>query len=147
MTLTDWLRNGWLQPHSTSPDEIANLLAVADRDLAAAQLPGLVADWRLAIAYNAALQLANAALAAAGYRTTHESHHYRAIQTLTETVGADSKFVATLEKFRKKRHQASYEIAGAVADHEVEEMQELARRLAKMVRASLASRHPELMQD
>ena len=34
MSLIDWSRNGWLVPHRTSPGEIADLLAVVERDLA-----------------------------------------------------------------------------------------------------------------
>jgi hypothetical protein len=51
-----------------SPEEIKNLLAISDRDLLACQVKQLPADWRCTIAYNAALQAATAALAAAGYR-------------------------------------------------------------------------------
>lgn len=69
MSLDEWLQNGWLAAHQTSPAEIHDLLAVARRDLADAAVPGLSADWRLAIAYNAVLQAATAALAAAGYRS------------------------------------------------------------------------------
>ena len=32
MSLQNWLNNGWLAEHRTSPQEIAALLAVADRD-------------------------------------------------------------------------------------------------------------------
>lgn len=67
-TLQDWLKFGWLKEHTTSRQEIADLFAVADRDLAASKTPGLHNDWRFNIAYNAALQVASAALAAAGYR-------------------------------------------------------------------------------
>jgi hypothetical protein len=42
-------------------------------------------DWKLNIAYNAALQAATAALAAAGYRAAREQHHYRTIQSLALT--------------------------------------------------------------
>ena len=66
MSLQDWLRNGWLVEHRTSRQEIADLLAVADRDLGQCRAPGLNPDWQLNIAYNAALQLAAAALGAAG---------------------------------------------------------------------------------
>jgi hypothetical protein len=34
MSLPDWERNGWLQRHKTSPNEIRDLLAVVERDLA-----------------------------------------------------------------------------------------------------------------
>ena len=50
-------------------------------------------DWRFAIAYNAALQAATAALAAAGYRASRENHHYRVIQSLELTLGKDAKFI------------------------------------------------------
>jgi len=33
MTLRDWLRHGWLIEHRASPQEIAGLLGIADRDL------------------------------------------------------------------------------------------------------------------
>jgi len=54
--------------HKTSTQEISDLLALVDRDLADCQLSELSPDWRLNIAYNAALQAATAALATAGYR-------------------------------------------------------------------------------
>ena len=80
MTLQDWLINGWLTPHKTTPQEIKDLLTVADRDLTDCQVSGLSSEWRLNIAYNAALQSATAALAASGYRAAREAHHYRVIQ-------------------------------------------------------------------
>jgi hypothetical protein len=68
MSLQSWLQNSWLVHHTTSPEEITNLLAISDRNLAACQVKQLPADWRFTIAYNAGLQAATAALAAAGYR-------------------------------------------------------------------------------
>jgi hypothetical protein len=93
MNLADWLRMGWLVEHKTSEREIADLLALVERDLAASRLAGLDADWRLNIAYNAALQAATAALAASGYRATRDSRHYRVLQSLALTVGADAALV------------------------------------------------------
>ena len=37
VSLQDWLKFGWLKEHKTSRQEIADLLAVADRDLEACQ--------------------------------------------------------------------------------------------------------------
>ena len=103
MSLADWFNNGWLVEHKTSPQEIADLFGVADRDLADSRAAGLSADWRMNIAYNAALQAASAALAAAGYRATRGSHHYRVIQSLAHTMQADTRLIAQLDQFRKKR--------------------------------------------
>jgi hypothetical protein len=99
MTLQSWRLNSWLVQHVTSAQEIADLLRIADRDLAASQVKGLPADWRLAIAYNSALQAATAALAAAGYRASRDNHPYRVIQALEFTVAADRKLVDTFDGF------------------------------------------------
>jgi hypothetical protein len=72
------------------------------RDLKDSQAQDVSDDWRFAIAYNAALQAATAALAAAGYRTSRDNHHYRVIQSLELTLGKDTKFVRALDAFRKK---------------------------------------------
>lgn len=74
VNLNDWLKSGWLIEHTTSRQEITDLLGVADRDLADCRIPRLSPDWKLNIAYNAALQSATAALAASGYRPSREAH-------------------------------------------------------------------------
>jgi len=33
MSLQQWQNNGWLRPHATDKIEIANLLAIVDRDM------------------------------------------------------------------------------------------------------------------
>ncbi len=54
-TIRQWLDNGWLRPHKTTPEEIENLFQIVDRDLKDA-CSELSADWRFGIAYNAALK-------------------------------------------------------------------------------------------
>jgi len=67
MSFEDWVKNSWLDPHQSSREEIGNLLGIVERDLKDSQSKDVSNDWRFAIAYNAALQAATAALAAAGY--------------------------------------------------------------------------------
>ena len=120
MGLRSWLQNGWLVDHTTSPEEIRNLLTIADRDLAASQARNLPPDWRMAIAYNPALQAA--ALAAAGYRAARDNHHYyRVIQSLELTVNPGGKVIGALDALRKKRNISSYDLAGVVSDKEAVE--------------------------
>jgi hypothetical protein len=145
MSLDDWLKNGWLVAHKTSPNEISDLLAVAERDLRECQAEGLSPDWRLAIAYNSALQSAAAALAAAGYRAVRDGHHYRVIQTLVYTIGANADFVATLDAFRKKRNISDYERSGSVSAQEAREIFVVARSLKRTVEAWLKKEHPTLL--
>jgi hypothetical protein len=146
MTLQRWLLNNWLTPHKTSRQEISDLFAVVDRDLSDCQSSGLSSDGRLNIAYNAALQAATAALAAAGYRAARESHHYRIIQSLAYTIGASSGLIAQFDQFRKKRNIGDYERAGTTSDQEAKEMFFLAKNIRSDVEAWLRDTHPELME-
>jgi HEPN domain-containing protein len=145
MSLKDWSRNGWLVEHKTSPAEIAELLEIAKRDLADCNVEGLSADWKLNIAYNAALQATTAALAACGYRASRDAHHYRVIQSLALTVGADPSLVRQFDAFRKKRNISGYDRAGMVSDQEATEMISLAERIREYVQMWLQSCHPEFL--
>jgi hypothetical protein len=112
VSLTDWLKYGWLTEHQPTAAEIRDLFAVIERDLADSGLAALSSDWRLNIAYNAALQAATAALAACGYRAARESHHYRVLQSLAYSIGSPRTFISRLDLFRKKRNLGEYERAG-----------------------------------
>lgn len=120
-------------------------MALAERDLTASRTPCLDTDWRLNIAYNAALQLATAALAASGYRANRQAHHYYVIQSLAHTIGADTALVEQLQQFRRKRHHGAYDRAGLVSSTEAEAMGTLATELRSLVLAWLHDHHPELM--
>lgn len=145
MTLEGWRDNGWLVEHETSKQEIANLLAVVDRDLHDAAIEALSGDWRLGIAYNAALQLATIALAASGFRPGRDRAHERTIQSLRHSVMLDQDLVDTLDGVRRKRNQVNYDRAGAASSGEAAEMHELAVELRGIVVAWLEQHHPKLL--
>jgi hypothetical protein len=144
-SLQSWLRNRWLVQHKPTSQEISNLFAISDRDLHACNTKNLPADWRFAIAYNAALQAATAALAAAGYRASRESHHHRVIQSLEFTLDPERKMIDTFDTFRKKRNVSSYDVAGSVSDKEAKEMHELAAALRTRVERWIRKNHPMLL--
>jgi hypothetical protein len=133
--------------HRTSRQEIHDLLQVVERDLADSAAEGLSADWRMNIAYNAALQAATAALAAAGYRPSREAHHYRVIQSLRETIGAEASVVATFDAFRKKRNISGYERIGLVSDADAEAMRALAVTLRGDVTSWLSQFHADVLNE
>ena len=145
MSLNAWEKNGWLVEHKTSPQEIKDLLGVADRDLHDCSTKGLSDDWRLAIAYNAALQCATAALAASGFRASREAHHFRIIQSLAFTLNVDAKQVGVLDAFRKKRNTCDYERAGVASAAEANEIASIARALRKELMDWLSVNHPDLL--
>ena len=115
MSLENWLANGWLVEHEVGRDEIANLLAIAERDLDQCALQALVPEWSHNIAYNAALQLANAALAAHGYRAGRGAQHFRVLQSLAHTAGSDAKTIRRLDQARKRRNFSAYDTAGMIS--------------------------------
>ncbi|MEK7374669.1 MAG: hypothetical protein AABZ85_06535, partial [Thermodesulfobacteriota bacterium] len=67
MSLQKWLQYGWIRSHKSSRKEIADLLRIIDRDLKDAA-GDISADWRVGIAYNAALKLCPILLYTEGYR-------------------------------------------------------------------------------
>ena len=145
MSLTNWLDNGWLEKHKTSPQEISEMLSIADRDLTDCNSPGLSPDWQLSISYNAALQAATAALATSGYRVRRQAHHYRVIRSLEHTIKAEPNIVNQFDKFRKKRNIGGYEAAGRISQHEANEMKSLAKKLKDQIVTWLNLKHLELM--
>ena len=142
MKLDDWVANGWLARHQASPRETDDLIEAARRDLADAR-KDLSPAWRFAIAYNAALRLATAALQAAGYRASREQKHYRTIAALPLVLGADAQELSDfLDQCRAKRHDVTYEALSAVSAGEARELIEAVADLEQRVRAWLPSRRP-----
>lgn len=144
MNLQAWLANRWLTRHRTSRDEIRALLAVADRDLHDATVHEVSVDSRHNLAYNAALQLAHAALAASGYRAARDGQHGRIIDSLPFTVGLDARSVRRLDTARKRRNRAEYDAAGLISEGETEEVLALARALRQCVQEWLRAEYPDL---
>ena len=146
MTLEDWLKNKWIKSHETSPREIADLFDVVDRDLHDAASESISPDWRLNIAFNAALQCGMIALHASGYRASGEGHHERVINSLKLTIGASDTIIRQLNRLRQKRVTNTYDAAGSVSDQEVSEAIDFAEKLRKTVRDWLAAQHPGLLE-
>ena len=145
MSLQDWLNEGRLKTHTTSQKEIEQLFAVFERDMADAQAENLSTDRRFTTAYNAALMVARAALAASGYRTSGEGNHYWTIQSLAFTLQPDIKSIKKFNKFRQKRNISDYEMIGMISEQEVTEIIALAQELRDMVTEWLEKNHPELI--
>ncbi len=144
MSLVDWLNEGRLKAHTSSSAEISQLLAVFDRDIRDSSAAGISLDLRFATAYSAALAICTAALAASGYRTSGEGHHFVSIQSLAFTMAMDAPTIERFNRFRRKRNLADYERVGAVSEVEVAEMTQLARELRARFDAWLRSTHPDL---
>lgn len=145
MSLENWSKNGWLRPYRTSPSQIAELFAIADRDLEDARTDDLSADWQFGIAYNAALKLCTILLYAEGYRPEKNLAHFRTLQSLPLIMGEARREEADyLDSCRAKRNTAEYDTAGCVSHEEACELVEYATELRQTVHAWLTKNHPEL---
>jgi len=148
MTLQDWLSNGWLKRHTTSQQEINELLAKVERDIAEASKEEITLDWRLVIAYNACLGCATVALRVSGYRMPGGAgQHYRTIQSLRFTINPDSDIIISLEAISKKRAIVSYDAAGTITEAEVEEATKLSSELRGLLHDWLENSFPELSDE
>lgn len=146
MSLDNWLASGWLVSHRPTPRDIRDLLDAAAADLADAR-KDLSPAWRFAIAYNAALRLGTAALAAAGYRAARDQKHYRTIAALPLILGPDAdELSAFLDRCRTKRHDVTYESLSAVAGAEADELIEAVVELDGFVRRWLSSHLPDALR-
>lgn len=146
LSLEDWLNEGRLRQHKTSKSEIKQLLAVFARDMADAQSNAISTDRRFATAYNAALTVSTAALAASGYRAAGEGHHYWLIQSLAFTLQLDTETIEEFNRFRRKRNTIDYERIGTVSEKEVLEMLELAKSIRGKLEIWLREDYPELVE-
>lgn len=144
MSLSDWQKSGWLIEHRASRQEIKQLLQLIDRDLADCRTPSLSPDWRFNIAYNAALQCAQTALAASGFRSAKDGHHYRVIQSLKLTLKVESRIIRKLDAFRMKRNLSEYNQSGSVTEVDLEEMIALADHLRNATEAWLVANFSDL---
>lgn len=147
MNLQDWLNKGQLRSHKTSKSEIAQLLAIFGRDIADAQSDSISIDRRFATAYNAALMVSVAALAASGYKATGEGHHYWTIQSLAYTLKLDADTIEKFNKFRRKRNISDYEQAGNISERELAEMIDFAQRLGDTLDDWLRKNYHELIVE
>jgi len=144
MSLSDWLKNGWLKSHRTSRNEIQNLLNLIKRDLTDCQFSELSADWRFAIAYNAALQCCTIALYCQGYKPARgQSEHYRVIQSIVFTLGHEySDDRDYLNVCRNKRNISDYDAAGTISEKEAVELADFANELNQRLRDWLKKNYP-----
>lgn len=145
MSLQKWAEHGWLRSHTTSRQEISDLLAIVDRDIADAKSGGISTDWQFGIAYNAALKLCTILLYVEGYRAGQGLQHYRTIQALPLILGDSRKADADyLDACRVKRNTVEYDRIGATSDGEAVELIEFVEDFRADVLALLKSKHPSL---
>jgi uncharacterized protein (UPF0332 family) len=144
MSLQQWAKNGWLRKHATSRNQVASLIAIADRDLEDSAR-GISDDWKFGIAYNAVLKLCTVLLYCEGYRPEKNLAHYRTLQALPLILGESRKNDAEyLDRCRTKRNITEYDSIGQISKEEASELMAFAQELREEVLTWLKQRHPDL---
>lgn len=111
------------RPAPLSRDEVAQLLAIAERDLGQAGIVELHLDTRYSLAYNAALQLATVVLRLHGVRVRREGFHRSTFAELEPRLPDSVRsFADYFDRARRKRHAAGYERVGVVSEGEADDL-------------------------
>lgn len=146
MALKQFLTDGQLKPHRTSPKEILDLLRVVDRNLKDAAIEEISFDLRFTTAYQAALQVATMVLAASGFRTTGKGHHWVTFKVLPELMGSEFQNLADyFDQCRGKRNLSDYDRAGEISENEAVELLKEAKAFRVTILEWLTKQHPKLM--
>lgn len=146
MTLQNWANNGWLKPHKTSKQEISQLLDIVDRDLKDAKQRKISDDWRLGIAYNAALKLCTILMYIEGFKPEKALAHYRTLQALPLIPGAEKEDDADyLDSCRAKRNIVEYDYIGGATDTDANELISFVNDLKNEVLEWIKSKHSQFL--
>jgi len=118
--IDDLLRKRRIRRHRASPEEIARLLELADRDIRIARLTMAEDwDWAFSIAYNAVLQSARAYMYSQGFRPAAEQGHKNTFAFMRAALGKElASTIGYFDRMRKKRNQAIYDVAGLITEKE-----------------------------
>lgn len=123
MNLEELLNQNKIKLHTTSKEEIQNLINAIERDIKDANTHGLSSDRRFCIAYNAILLSATILLNCSGYCTVGESHHFNTIRTIPIILGEEYlKLSRYFDHCRYKRNLADYERIGSISNKEAQEI-------------------------
>jgi hypothetical protein len=145
MTWKELLAAGRVESHLTSKQELDDLQKAVRRNLHDATLPGLSADNKFGLAYEAGLLLAKMAVACAGYRVKGQGAHQTTFVALKLAMGASvAKTASYLERCRRKRNQISYDTAGLVSDTEAEELAAETEKFRRAVEGWIAKNYRHL---
>jgi hypothetical protein len=113
-----------------SKSELDNLRSIVTRSLKDVATPGLSADARFIMAYDAARTLSLIIVRAAGYRPRSVGGHYN---TFVALEAADPSFAALSAYFdgcRMKRNDCEYGFAGGVSETDADGLHKTVRRFA-----------------
>lgn len=135
----DLVRSRRIRQERVSVEETFASFRHAEKDLETATgLLGKDDDWALAIVHNGALQAGRALMYSQGYRPSSVEGHKTVFEFATQTLPTESQeLIAYLDRIRRKRNVAIYDVAGCVGRAEAQGAIDASRRLVAIVQAWL----------
>jgi hypothetical protein len=144
MTWAELLANHTVTRLPPTKAELANLRSIVARSLKDVLVPGLSADARFIMAYDAARTLSLMIVRAAGYRPRAVGGHYNTFLALE---AADPVFAALSAYFdgcRIKRNASEYDFAGGVSDTDADSLLQVVQKFQVDAEAWVKAHHPKL---
>ena len=119
--------------------QVEDCLRIAQRDVDTARsVIESSPEWAFNIAYNAMHQAGRAFMFHAGYRTLGEGHQATVVRFLEIGLGPDfESTLALLDRMRRKRNRATYDMVGAVSLNEAREAISVAEEFVAEIAARL----------
>jgi|SRR6185437_317954 len=145
MTWAKLLADNRVNREAPSKAELDNLRSIVKRCLSDVKAPGLSADARFIMAYDAARTLSLIIVRSEGYRPRSVGGHYNTFLALE---AADPVFAALSAYFdgcRMKRNDCEYDFAGGVTNTDADGLLKAAQQFAIDAEAWIKKRHPNLV--
>lgn len=127
-----------------SKAELDNLRSIVARSLNDVGAPGLSADARFVMAYDAARTLSLMIVRAAGYRPRSVGGHYNTFLALEAADAGFAKLSAYFDGCRMKRNDCEYDFAGGVTDTDAEGLLNTVKQFSVDAEGWISKHHPSL---
>jgi hypothetical protein len=144
MTWKKLLANNNVTREPPTKAELDNLRSIVARSLTDVTAPGLSADARFVMAYDAARTLSLMIVRAAGFRPRTVGGHYNTFLALEAADAAFAKLSTYFDGCRLKRNACEYDFAGGITETDATELLKTVKRFAKNAMAWIKSNHPSL---
>lgn len=128
-----------------SKAELESLRFIVTRSLKDVTAPGLSADTRFVLSYDAARTLSLIIVRAAGYRPKAVGGHYNTFLALAEADPAFNKLSAYFDGCRMKRNNCQYDAAGGVSNTDADSLLEEVKQFSLHADAWIKAHHPHLI--
>ncbi|MDP9173159.1 MAG: hypothetical protein M3O30_04740 [Planctomycetota bacterium] len=128
-----------------SKAELDNLRSIVTRSLKDVAAPGLSADARFIMAYDAARTLSLIIVRASGYRPRSVGGHYNTFLALEAVDPAFAALSAYFDGCRMKRNDCEYDFAGGVTETDANGLLTTVQKFAVDAEAWVQANHPSLV--